>query len=263
MTDTAQKLEFTPDEWANRHPELRSVQAVHCTKNGRHCGDCLRDDDRDVGDAHYTFVCRHSDGGGCGRYCAGCFGAGGTNLCNDCWCERQARCQCGACLADNPGPGCLLYEPELELRFQFENRWLAAPSPEFRFNEVDLEPIKNSSRAGCASNSAPADDHQKRETGNGAVGSPGASLDVPKSAQVDTGAAQRSGSGAESADHSAGNDAARHPNRMCCAGTSGSRDSRSDGRRGGSPGGDVHLNPAGNSAPAGPVDFLTGEKSNG
>lgn len=103
----APKVEFTPEEWRWRPAWMIPIQPVHCTRDGSPCG--IEDDSETCA---YVFICRHSDGGGCGRYCAGCFGGGGSNLCDACWCERESKCQCGDC--DIPKPGCLLYEPDCE-----------------------------------------------------------------------------------------------------------------------------------------------------
>jgi hypothetical protein len=104
---TPKQVEFTPEEWARREGDLANIQPIHChsTEDGS------PGEEYDAFICDHIFICRHSDGGGCGRYCAGCFGGGGSNLCDSCWCERNDRCKCGDC--EMPKPGCLLYEPEL------------------------------------------------------------------------------------------------------------------------------------------------------
>lgn len=78
-------LEFSPEEWRDRPPDLRPIIVDHW------CGDP---------DSCIIFVCRDDLGGtgedprevaaargyACGRYCCAAVGGGGDNRCADCWC---------------------------------------------------------------------------------------------------------------------------------------------------------------------------------
>jgi hypothetical protein len=64
------QVEFTPEEWRNRPPELRDVEVDH------HCVDS---------DECQVFVCRDLQGFSCGRYSCQSVGGSEDNRCAQCW----------------------------------------------------------------------------------------------------------------------------------------------------------------------------------